>query len=364
MKPKHLILIFSILLLAMTISACTGGATIASSWPGVTVDSDTAYVANNRHVYAVNLSNGTQKWRFPAEPDNRNSFYAAPARSPDNQLIVGGYNNTLYSLNPTNGIENWNFPDATNRYIATPLVEQSGIYAPAADENLYALDLAGKIRWELATPGESWAAPVTDESCSCLYLTSLDHRVYAVDPTNGTQIWESESLGGSIVGSPAHDPRGVLYVGTFGNEVIALSTNDGKVIWRAPTEDWVWSGPTLTGDRLYVGDLTGNLYAFNAGDGSEIWQVTADKLDGKIVGSPLVIDEDIYVGTESGKLFNLDTSGNIKWTKTLNGKLYTSPTAAGDLILVASTQPDELLTAFTRQGEKQWTFNPEPKKEE
>jgi outer membrane protein assembly factor BamB len=310
----------------------------------------------------VNLSNGT-KVALPAEPDNRNSFYAAPAISPDNHHHRG-YNNILYSLNPANGSMNWEFTGATNRYIATPLVQQSGIYAPAADETLYALDLAGQIRWELATPGESWAAPVTDESCSCLYLTSLNHLIFAVDPSNGSQIWESASLGGSVVGSPAHNPEGVLYVGTFGNEVMAVSTKDGKVIWQAPTEGWVWSGPTLAGDRLYAGDLNGNLYAFDAGDGTEIWQVTADKLDGKIVGSPLVIEDDIYIGTESGKLFNLDTSGNIKWTQTLTGKLYTSPMAAGDLILVAATASDELLVAFTREGEKQWTFLPEPKKEE
>jgi outer membrane protein assembly factor BamB len=313
----------------------------------------------------VNLSNGTQKWRFPAEPDNRNSFYAPPAISPDNQLITGGYNHILYSLDPADGSVNWEFAGATNRYIATPLVEQSGIYAPAADETLYALDLAGQSRWELATPGESWAAPVTDESCSCLYLTSLNHLVFAVDPTRGSQIWESQSLGGSVVGSPAHDPEGVLYVGTFGNEVIAMNTKEnGKVIWRAPTEGWVWSGPTLADGRLYAGDLNGNLYAFNAGDGTEIWQVAADKLDGKIVGSPLVIEQDIYIGTESGKLFNLDTSGNIKWTQTLTGKLYTSPVAAGDLILAAATGSEELLTAFNREGAKQWSFLPEPKKEE
>jgi outer membrane protein assembly factor BamB len=358
MKLKFLLIFPMLLLVAAALSACAGGATIATSWPGLTVDEETAYLAYNRSVYAINLSNGIQKWIYPNEPDNSKAFYSDPALSPDGQLIVGGYDQILYSLNPDSGTLNWQFTQAEYRYIASQLANENGIFAPNSDKTVYALDASGGLRWEYLSEGESWAQPVSDPECECLYLTTMQHFVYALNPEDGSVIWESESLGGSIVGVPALSPDKVLYLGTFGSEVIALNGENGKIVWRVPTEGWVWSGPTLIDDRLYLGDLNGNFYALNATDGSTIWKVASSQLDGPITGSPLVDGDRIYFGTENGTLFAVDTSGKILWKQTVGGKLYPSPKLAGDLILVAPIQIDELLVAYSKDGARQWSFTP------
>ena len=124
MKYKSYILLFIISILAISLSACVG---VQTDWPGLSADEQSAYVAFNNHVYAVNLDDGTQKWRYPVEQDNTKTFFASPALSPDGQLIVGGYDSVLYSLNPeTGGPTNWNFPDAENRYIASALATEEG----------------------------------------------------------------------------------------------------------------------------------------------------------------------------------------------------------------------------------------------
>jgi len=363
MKPKHLLFLLTFAILATLLSGCAGGgATAASSWPGLTVDEENAYLAYNTYVYAIQLSNGSLKWRYPSEANRTVSFYADPALSPDGQLIVGGYNHVLYGLDPKTGSMKWDFLQANNRYIASPLVVEQGIFAPNSDDTLYALDLSGNLRWKFNAKGESWARPVTGQACDCIYLSSMDHHLYALDPADGSVIWQSEDLGGAMVGMPALSETGSLYIGTFDSEVLALNSQNGEILWRVPTEDWVWSGPTLAGDRLFVGDLAGNFYALNAGNGETIWQLTPGQLDGPIVGSPLVIDDSIYFGSESGTLYAVDTSGEIQWTQTTGGKLYTSPKQAGDLILVAPIQSEELLIAFDRDGAKKWAFVPEPKK--
>jgi outer membrane protein assembly factor BamB len=359
MKIKFLILTSTLFIAAAVLSACAGGATVASSWPGLIVDPDTAYVAYNRSVHAINLDNGSQKWQYPAEPNNQITFYSDPALSPDGQLLVGSYNKILFSLNPQTGLLNWQFTDGTNHYIAPPLATDKGIYAPNTDNNVYALNSSGASNWTFTSDGEVWAQPLSDVDCECLYLSSMDHYLYSLNTDDGSIIWQSEKLGGSIVGVPTLSAEKVLYVGTFGGEVIALDAQNGKVLWRVPTEDMVWSGPTLVEDRLYVGDLKGNFYAFNTNDGSTIWKITSDKLDGAIIGSPLVDGDTIYFGTEDGTLFALDTSGNIKWKQTIGGPLYPSPRLAGDLILVAPMKVDELLIAFTKDGTRQWSFIPE-----
>ena len=342
------------------LSACAGAANTATSWPGLTVDDEFAYVAYNTQVYAVDLTNGTEKWRYPAEADNNITFYANPALTGDGQLIVGSYDSNLYSLDAETGRQNWVFSDAENRYIAAALVDDGSIFAPAADENLYSLDLNGRLQWTFTSEKESWAQPITDDECSCLFLSSMDHSVYAIDPQNGTAKWRSDGLGGAVVGTPAFNNDGVLYVGTFGGKLFALNAENGDVIWEFSTQDagWIWSGPTLSDGTLFFGDLNGNFYAVDAENGTQIWNLPPEQLDGQIVGSPLVIEQDIYFTTEDGVLYKLDTEGRIQWSQPIGGKIFTSPVAANDLILVAPIQIDELLVAVNQDGVRQWTFIP------
>jgi outer membrane protein assembly factor BamB len=363
MNQKHIILILAIIITAVTLSACSGGAGTATSWPGLTVDDQFAYVAYQTQVYAVNLDNGLEKWRYPQEPNNNINFYADPSSSNDGQLIVGGYDGILYNLNAESGVENmgnWPFTQAKNRYIASALVAEGNIFAPAADQNLYALDLNGQLQWTFTAESESWAQPISDDNCECLYLTSMDHTVYAIDPQDGSQIWQSPSLGGSIVGKPAYGEDGVLYVGSFGAKLFALDAENGSIIWEIPTEGWIWSGPTLDNGILYFGDLEGYFYSVDANSGNQVWQLTPNQLDGQIVGSPLVIEDTIYITSEEGFLYKLDTSGEVIWSVQVGGKIYTSPKTSNGLILVAPIQTDEreLLVAYNEDGVKQWSFIP------
>lgn len=360
MKQKKYLFILLIIGIAAILSACSGAANTATSWPGLTVDDQYAYVAYNTQVYAVNLTNGGEVWRYPAEANNNITFYADPELAGDGQVIVGSYDYNLYSLEAETGRQIWVFPDAQNRYIASALANNGSIFAPAADENLYSLDLDGRLQWVFTSEGESWAKPIADNDCSCLFLSSMDHSIYAIDPENGAEKWRSEKLGGAIVGTPAYNNDGVLFVGTFGGKLYALDAENGQVIWEFSTQEdgWIWSGPTIADGVLYFGDLNGYFYAVDAENGSQIWQLTPDSLDGEIVGSPLVIEQDIYIATEEGILFKLDTEGKVQWSQVIGGMIYTSPKAVGDLILVAPIQSDELLIAVNQDGVRQWAFTP------
>lgn len=360
MKPKRLIILITLIVFAVMLSACAGRGTAASSWPGLFTSGEIAFAAYNTEVYAVQLSNGTQSWKYPAEPNNQTTFYADPVMTPDGQLIVGSYDHILYSLSPENGSVNWQFTEAKNRFIAAPLATDRGIFAPNADKNVYALSTDNTKLWTYTMEGESWAQPVSDPECQCLYVTSMDHTVYALDPENGDLIWRTEDLGGAIVGTPALSSNGTLYVGTFGSEMLALNSQNGKVIWRFPTDGWVWAGPALHEDRIYFGDLNGNFYAVDVGSGRQVWKVGFDQLDGPISGSPLVFENTIYFTTQSGSLYMTDLEGKVRPPVTIGGKLYSAPVESGDMILVTPIETDNLLVALSPNGAQMWAFNPNP----
>jgi len=322
-------------------------------------EKETAYVSFGPHIYAVNLQNGTQKWRFPSEADNKVTFYAVPAMTEDEQLVVGSYDRQLYSLNPANGTENWTFSDASNIYVAGPLTHMEKIFAPSSDNFLYALDLAGAVRWKFETEDYLWATPAANGEN--VYLPSMDHKLYALQSATGNLVWATEDLGGSIPGKPTLSAEGLLYFGTFASELIAIQSESGQIVWRTPTSGWVWSGPLLVDGVLYFGDLEGIMYAVDASDGSILWQVQPDTSDKReITGKPVLIGDTVYFAAKSGNIFAVDaTSGATNWTKTLEGEIYADLVAVEETILIAPIKTDPLLIALDANGTQRWAFTPE-----
>jgi outer membrane protein assembly factor BamB len=358
MKNKFLLVILTLIALSLMLSACAGGQLQASGWPGISANDETAFVAFNQQVYAINLSNGLQQWTYPKEIDNNVTFYAAPSLTKDGQVIVGGYNNILYSLDAQNGGVNWTFDNSKDRYIGSSLVAEEMIFAPSSDNHLFALDLNGQPAWAepFTTKNSNWSKPTADANCECIYLASMDHSVYAIDPATKDEIWRSESLGGATVGTPAVSEDGTaLYIGTFLNELVAINTSNGSILWRFPTEGWVWADPILEDGVLYFGDIAGNFYAIDRNTQATLWTISTDS---RIVGTPLLTEEGIYFTTEAGTLHAVTREGATRWEENFDATLHTGPIAAGDLILVATDEGGLVLYALDANSAQKWQFSP------
>ncbi len=204
----------------------------------------------------------------------------------ENFVIVGDYTTTLYGLDRQSGSDKWQFTEAEDRYIASSLLYNGTVYAPNTDYFLYALDENGKLLWRFETSGPNWSKPVTDGNA--LYLTSMDHYLYALELSysatdltadeNGDKtvvaapIW-SLDLGTAVVSNP-HGEDGNLYVATVDGVVYAIDVESHSVLWQFKEEDEfasIWGAPVLTSDAIFFGDESGNLYALDKADGSALW---------------------------------------------------------------------------------------------
>ena len=355
MKSKKIILICTIILAGALLSACSSAIYASTGWHGITASTDVAYLAAGTQVYAVDLNTGSEKWRYPAKANAKISFYANPVLTEDGQLLVPSYDHKLYSLDPATGAEKWIFEGSTNRLIASPLVVQNMIYQPSSDGFLYALDMMGNKIWVNETGGPIWAQPVTNPGCSCIYVASMDHKVYAYDAATGSKLWVSQDLGGALVSSPAISSDGILYIGTFGKEMLALDATNGNVKWRFTTQDWVWAGAALANNNLYFGDLSGYFYALNASTGTSLWRIQPQNA---IVDTPAVSGENLYFTTEADTLYTVSMAGDIVNSKVIGGVIYSSPIIVGDSILVAPTGFTSLLVALNLDGNQKWMFTP------
>lgn len=354
MNTKRLLLISLIALGALALSACSG-APVANNWYGLAADAEHAYVSGGSFVYAVNLQNGSEVWRYPAEADSKIVFYANPVLTDDGQLLVGsaGATHSFVSLDPATGRENWVETFGKGTWLASPLVLNEIIYAPNTDGFLYIRDLNGK---EVADPiklsGALWSVPATDGTL--LYVASLDHHVHVIDPTSGT-VLESVDVGGAVPSSPVVGADGV-YIGSFASTVEFVQPNGSHKI-VANTGNWVWGSPVVDGETLYYADLDGTIHSLDITSGQQNWDGVQP--DGPIVANLLLAGDQLYAATESGSFFALDRDGKVVWEKTLDKAIYTPPVAAGDLVLVSPYHADFALAAYDVAGKQVWTFTPE-----
>lgn len=360
---KKFVLVFVVLLGAVLLSACAGGPVHGSTWPGLAADGETAYLADGPSIYAINVSDGKEIWRYPG-PDNREdsfAFYSSPAITPDGLVIVGSAstNDSLVAIDSTRignnnaPAEAWRFTGARDHWRATPLVLDDKVFAVNSDGNLYVLNLQdGRILKEVNLEGRLWAQPTTDGER--VYVTSLDHSVIAIDVNTYAILWH-EDLGGAVPGSAVLDGNGTLYVGSLASRLEKFDPATGTHETIVDAENWVWSTPTLDGDTLYFSDVDGNFYSVDTATGNVNWTV---KPDGPITASPLIQDDYIFLATESGSVYALDRDGTVLWSEEVGGKIYTTPVAAGDVVLVAPLETEFYLAALDKNGRQVWTYTP------
>lgn len=353
MKTPRFPLILSItLLVGLLLSACSGAA-VVNTWPGLSADDNTVYLAYQTGVFAVNATNGSMLWRFPAQAEGGKSFYAPPVIA-EGQMIVGDYTNTLYSLNPSSGAQNWKFQREPGHFVASSQVVNGITLAPSSDNNLYALDQNGSLRWSFETENMLWAQPVSDGDL--VYLPAMDHKLYALRLSDGSEVWRVD-LGGSLISSPTLED-GVLYVNTMDGKTHAVNAQDGQVVWDLVIGEQIWASPIFHEGNLYFGSSVGTIYALSAdatvsADARVLWKVS---ITNPVIGTGVLIPDGLVFTTEAGDVHAVNFSGETLWTQKVNGKLYSTPVLVNDTLVVAATEGDALLTAYNLDGGQKWVF--------
>jgi outer membrane protein assembly factor BamB len=400
-KTRFLPLIALLLLGGVLLTACAGQVPAIGA-PGMTLQGDQVYLASGGFVYAVDVNDGSEPTttndkgetvplRFPPQSKNI-SFGSAPAIVSDAQMVIGNAftndrKHAFFSFDPeTMAYDPQPWPyEGPDLWMGNPTVFEGVIYAPNSGGGLYAFDPAGNLLGLFQTGSSIWAQPVTDDTR--LYVASMDHHVYAVDPADLSQaVWDTE-LDASIVSKPAL-LDGTLYAGTINGTLYALEAATGEVLWQVTLDGGIWGtpaagGPVATekgaeptpeatagtgteeesqsqGGTLYVGTAPesggGTLYAINAADGTTVWTVQSA---GAISSSPVADENAIYFVSEDGMIRAVNADSTQAWQELIEGEFYSTPVLAGDVLLVApSKNNDILLAAYTLDGEQQWTFPP------
>jgi outer membrane protein assembly factor BamB len=87
--------------------------------------------------------------------------------------------------------------------------------------------------------------------------------------------------------------NGVVYVGSYDDNVYALNAKTGALLWSFATGDYVPSSPAVANGVVYVGSQDTFVYALNASTGALLWSYAV----GNSYNSPVVADGVLYMTT-------------------------------------------------------------------
>jgi outer membrane protein assembly factor BamB len=372
-KPRHW-LFGAALLLTLMLTSC-GEALAGDSWPGISSDGSNIYVAYKDQVFRVNPTGGNETIRhinwLARAPNGGVHMYAAPALGPDGMVYVGAYDKKIYKFSLATGfLSNWNSPTGTERVVGAALVKDNLVYVPLGDKGIQALDTeTGQLKFSFAsTTYGVWSQPVLVGDT--LYFSSLDHHVYALNASDLTLKWKVD-VGGAAADSPLVDGD-TLYIGTFANELIALST-DGKIVNRFATENWVWSTPILQNDTLYFGDLGGYVYALGTNDWQQKWKVQDTERPGAIRGRVAFahikhktqneeVERDVIIaGSKSKYIRAYDAqNGEVVWTSAIaaDEQILSDLIVIGNDVIYTTLHEEQIVGAFNiNSGNRSWVVN-------
>jgi outer membrane protein assembly factor BamB len=196
------------------------------------------------------------------------------------------------SAQPTLAAVAWKFKTA-GKVISSPTVDAHTVYFGSTDHKLYAVNRTdGTLKWSFDTYGAVNSTPAIVNGL--VMFGSVDGRFYAVDAATGKQKWIFKTAGESRFTAPGihgaiprteimADPFDVflsspvvagevVYFGSGDHNVYALDIATGALKWKFETGNVVHASPAVANNVVYIGSWDRNMYALNASSGAMLWK--------------------------------------------------------------------------------------------
>ncbi|MET9453920.1 serine/threonine-protein kinase [Streptomyces canus] len=275
------------------------------------------------------------------------------ALSPDGtRVYVGGADGSLHALD-LDGRTVWH--TALGAETMSPLATAQGVYCLLEDDQegaskLCALGRGGKVRWTKAFAANSQFLVTAGQLILVSYGDGSDAggvRAYAPD---GSVRWSTPT--GPAPTSEPMVANGVVYVGTFGDQLQALDAKTGKRLW-ATAAGLDTGRPALVGDTLVVGSGGEQMLHGIGRKGEPLWDSTNEKVYGSRYFTCVPFGG-LGVTASDYELVALDPAdGSTAWSFrfTDEGSQYSNPTVFGDTVYV---RHGSTLYGVNRKGKQTW----------
>ena len=265
---------------------------------------DTVYFGSSGGVHAVSKAAGEALWQVPIGPVTADLVVFEDDADED-VIVVASWNDSVYGLDVATGKPRWRFRARSN--------------------TTRGVDWMGYFGFNLS--------PVLREGV--VFLGSRGTFFYAIDASNGTEVWSSK-VGSSWIGSPAVVTEDAVYYGlSDGMAVMGYRRATGAQTLFFKTGSLVFAQPELHGEDLIVGTLSGHLFRIdpNTGQGERFMNLGPEEVRYSEFFLPDAIPEGLtryqasewsidQMLSEANAILNLAVVGDTAFVGTGTGVLY------------------------------------------
>ena len=296
-------------------------------------DEKVFFGSDNRFFWAIHQSDGSVAWKYQVGFGMRKkSIFSNPAFY-KNLVIFGSYDGNVYALNKENGKRVWVSYEADWVGSSPAVSVDLGLVFIGLEFGLVnkhggivALDAnTGKTAWiDASYPAYTHSSPYYIQQYQQVVIGSNDGAVRLYNAKNGKNIWKFVTNGGkffelntnqtfsdgdikeSFVYSEKHD---YIIFGSMDGYLYVLRRKDGSLVYSYKSDDGIWATPFLIDEKVYFTSLDKHVRCLCLDTFELIFERILDGT--RIFGSPTLINDRLYVGTNSGHLHELDPQTGV-----------------------------------------------------
>ena len=205
---------------------------------------------------------------------------------------------------------------------------QSGGYPNHAMQNLVLSEGEVERIWSADIgQGSKDGLPLTAQPVlvdGFIYTLDTDGRLSAFELDKGKRVWDVDVSNAKeddpVISGGLAFAHNLLFVTNGYSEVLAVSPENGAVVWRQTIPAPSRAAPTVMNERVFVTTLDSRLLALNVSDGSVLWDYTGINEDSALIGAAsAAANNDIVVPVfSSGEVTALRVeNGSVAWSDSL-----------------------------------------------
>lgn len=228
--------------------------------------------AADGRVFAIDTRTGAEVPSWKGGFKTQDEIAGAPAVA-NGIVYVISLDQVLHAIGAATGKERYSARLGGTVLRQSPVVWGDYVYAAGGSRLHCFMGRNLTPRWSLLLPNDIVASPAVDDSG--VYVVTADNTVYSFDPRTSRPRWKNPpKLGYEVMAAPTL-ADGYLFVGTVLGAVYAIDTQNGEVKWLYQTQPstsvedaiarWtnIAASPVVANGKLFVLTDDGSLAAFD-----------------------------------------------------------------------------------------------------
>lgn len=333
------------------------------------VNGERVFVMDSRgKVSAFNLNSGDELWSNVLSANiagvKENKSKASGLAVDDNLLFATTGFGGVFAMNTETGAPKWRKVMEAPIRIA-PTVTEKMLLVQTVDNKLYALDKTnGQELWRFGVAQEDTviaggASPAYDEEDNVVIAGFSNGEIVVLNATVGTPLWSEMLVSNkqitsmteiNTIGAYPIIEDGVVYAVSNSNIMLAIDMRSGDKLWE--NEIGSMQNMLLAGDYLFVISNKNVLYAVDKNDGrvmwaSDVYEYLADEDTSKAsiyAAPPLMLNGQILLAFSNGKLLKIDAAtGTLKAKTDLDIDISNGLIAVQEKVIAVSDDADVIV---------------------